>query len=161
MSSLIAAFVRLYEKIPMSLITLLARVLVGIVFFRSALTKIDGFSIKPATFFLFENEYKIRIFKYLGVSDVEYAMPYADVATYMGTAAELTMPFLLWAGLGARFAATVLLIMTIVIESVYPNSYMEHGFWAVALLIIMARGAGVFSLDYLIKQRNLHLFQER
>ncbi len=145
----------------MSLITLLARVLVGLVFFRSALTKVDGLSIKPATFFLFENEYKIRIFKYLGLSDIEYSMPYADIATYLGTAAELTMPILLWLGFGARFAATVLLLMTLVIESVYPNAYIEHGFWATALLIIMARGAGVFSVDYLIKQRHLHLFQER
>ncbi|MEE9586846.1 MAG: DoxX family protein [Hyphomicrobiaceae bacterium] len=158
MTSIIAALVRLYQHIPMCLITLLARILVGLVFFRSGLTKIDGLSIKPATFFLFENEYKIRILKYLGLSDVDYSMPMPDLAAYLGTAVELSMPFFLWLGLGARFAATVLLGMTAVIESVYPNSYMEHGFWAVALLLIMARGAGVLSVDYLIKRQHMDRF---
>ena len=57
----------LFELIPYSLLALLARVIAGLVFFRSGLTKVDlsTFSVKPATFFLFDQEYKFRLFHYL------------------------------------------------------------------------------------------------
>jgi len=129
---------RLFEYIPAWIVQLLARVIVGIVFFKSGLTKIDGFSIAPSTFVLFENEYQVPLIP-------------PDIAAYMATAAELTMPLLLWAGLFSRLAATPLLIMTIVIETfVYPLAYETHGLWATALLLIMIWGPGKVSLDYLL-----------
>ncbi|WP_280173510.1 DoxX family protein [Hyphomicrobium sp. CS1GBMeth3] len=67
----------------------------------------------------------------------------------MATATELTMPLLLWSGFLTRFAATVLLLMTLVIEIfVFPNAFDTHGVWAVTLLYLMKYGAGRFSLDY-------------
>jgi len=140
--ALVAAFIKRFERIPVSLIVLLARVIVGLVFFNSGLTKIDGFSIKPGTFFLFAEEYKVPL------------IPTA-LAAYMATTAELTMPLLLWSGFGARFAAAVLLGMTAVIQTfVYPDAYMTHGLWAVALLVIMKNGAGALSIDHLIRMRH-------
>ena len=139
MKTLIANIIQLLERIPYSLIALLARIIIGLVFFNSGLTKIEGFALKPSTFFLFESEYNVPLIPPV-------------VAAYMATAAELSMPWLLWLGLGARFAALALLGMTTVIQTfVYPDAYMTHGLWAVALLLIIRYGAGALSLDRLIR----------
>jgi putative oxidoreductase len=128
----------LLEAIPHDLIALIGRIAIGTVFWRSAMTKIDGFSIKSSTFYLFENEYNLP-----------FVPP--EIAAYMATATELTMPLLLWSGLLTRFAATVLLCMTLVIEIfVYPNAFDTHGVWAVTLMYLMKYGAGRFSLDHLL-----------
>lgn len=139
MNALIVNCIRLFERIPPWFLSLLARIVIGLVFFKSGLTKIDGFSVKPQTVFLFAEEYRVPL------------LP-PQLAAYMATIAELTMPPLLWIGLGARFAATVLLIQTAVIQIfVYPDAYVTHGLWAVALLLIMKYGAGALSIDYLIR----------
>ncbi|MGD9828903.1 MAG: DoxX family membrane protein, partial [Hyphomicrobiaceae bacterium] len=45
----------------------------------------------------------------------------------MATAAELTLPWLLWFGFGARFAALALLGMTAGIQFLgYPGAYVTH-----------------------------------
>ncbi len=129
---------RLFEYIPADIVQLLARIVVGIVFFKSGLTKIDGFSISESTFALFENIYQVPIIP-------------PDLAAYIATASELAMPLLLWVGLFSRFAALPLLGMTIVIEAfVFPLAYETHGLWATALLLIMIYGPGKISLDYLL-----------
>jgi putative oxidoreductase len=135
----IAKLITLCERIPHSLIALLARFSVGLVFLKSGLTKVDGFRVSDAAVFLFREEYRVPLLD-----------PW--LAAQLAALAELTMPFFLFAGLGARFAALVLLAMTIVIQVfVYPEAYVTHGLWAVALLVIISRGAGDFSLDYLIR----------
>jgi putative oxidoreductase len=126
------------EAIPHDLIALIGRISIGTVFWRSAMTKIDGFALKPSTFYLFENDYRLPLIP-------------PELAAYLATATELTMPLLLWSGLLTRFAATILLIMTLVIEIfVYPNAFDTHGVWAVTLLYLMKYGAGRFSLDHLL-----------
>ena len=142
----------LYDLLPYSLMALLARVVAGLVFFRSGLTKIDpeAFGLRPATFFLFEQEYKVRILKYLGLSVGEFPFPAPHALAYAATTVELLMPLALWFGLGTRFAATVLLLQTCVIETVYPDSYMEHALWAIALLMLMRFGPGLLSIDQVV-----------
>lgn len=137
----IAALIRLYEKIPDSFVALLARIIVGLVFWMSGLTKIEGFSIKPSTFYLFQNEYKVPLIP-------------PDAAAYVTTVGELVFPILLFLGLATRFAATALLIMTLVIQVfVFPDAYVTQGLWAIGLVYLMAKGPGVLSLDYLIRRR--------
>lgn len=139
MNALAATFIEALQRIPHSLLALLARIIVGLVFFNSGLTKIDGFSIKLGTFFLFAEEYKVPI------------LP-PEFAAYVTTTAELTLPLLLWIGFGARFAATALLVMTAVIQMfVYPEAYVTHGLWVVALLFIMKYGAGALSIDHFVR----------
>jgi putative oxidoreductase len=142
LAGLIAAIIRLYERvIPYDLIALLARFIIGMVFWLSGMTKIDGFSVKSSTFFLFANEYKVPLIP-------------PDIAAYLATATEITGPLLLWVGLASRFAATAMLGMTLVIEIfVFPEAYVTHGQWAIGLLFIMAYGPGTFSLDHLIRRR--------
>lgn len=137
----IAGLVRLYERIPRDLIAIIARIAVGLTFWNSGLTKIDGFAIADKTFFLFREVYKVPLIP-------------PDVAAYLSTAAELTCPILLWIGLATRFSATALLFMTLVIELfVFPEAYVTHGLWAVALLFLMVNGAGTFSVDWLLRRK--------
>lgn len=138
-ASLLERAVAVLERIPLSLITLLARIVVGLVFLNSGLTKVSGFQLTDAAIYLFENEYKVPLIPPV-------------IAAHMAAFFELVMPWFLFAGLAARLAAIPLLTMTLVIEIfVYPSAYVEHGLWATALLLIVARGPGVLSLDHLIK----------
>jgi len=61
---------------------------------------------------------------------------------------------LLLIGLGTRFAALGLLMMTLLIQVlVYPGAWAVHGTWTAVLLWLMMRGAGVVSLDHFVKRR--------
>jgi len=121
---------------------LLARVLPAIVFFRSGLTRVDGFGISETTYFLFAEEFKAPL------------LP-PNVAAVMTTIAEITLPPLLVLGLASRFAALGMFVMTLVIQLfVYPDAFMTaHGWWMVALLVVIHRGPGLLSLDHLIARR--------
>ena len=127
----------LFGRIPFDLIALLARICVGTVFLRSGLLKVKGWTA-GTTLALFESEYPLPVIP-------------PEMAAYMATAAELSLPILLFAGFLTRFAALGLLIMTLVIQIfVYPNAFDTHGTWAVAFLLLMKYGGGRFSLDYLL-----------
>ncbi len=141
MVKLITFFVRLFEKIPDDLIAIMARFAVGLVFFKAGLTKIEGFALKPSTFFLFESEYTVPLLPPV-------------VAAYLGTISELLLPIALWVGFGARFAALALLVMTAVIQIFnYPNAYGIHALWSVALLYILIKGPGLLSIDHLLRKK--------
>jgi len=121
-----------------SLIALVARLSIAAVFWQSGQTKVDGFRLNDTAVYLFENEYRL---------------PLVDptVAAYLAAISEHLFPVLLAIGLGSRFAALALLGMTLVIEIfVYPAAWPTHGTWAAALLLIIARGPGVLSLDHVI-----------
>ena len=138
MAARIRRVIGLYDRIPYSLIALIARLFTGLVFHLSWRTKIDfdSWTIKPATFFLFANEYKVPLIP-------------PNLAAYLATTAELLCPLLLWAGLASRFAATALLGMVLVIQTfVYPGAFMDHALWSIGLLTIMRFGPGKISLDH-------------
>ena len=138
MKALIEKFNSAFDRIPHDLIAIIARIGVGTTFFRSGLTNIDGFGLAQSTFYLFENEYKLPLIS-------------PQMAAYMGTAVELTMPLLLWSGLLTRFAARALLAITLVTEIfVYPNGCDTPGVWAVSLLYLLKYGPGRFSIDQFI-----------
>jgi putative oxidoreductase len=126
----------LFAAIPLDLIAILARLGTGTVFFRSGLLKIEGWA-NGNTLTLFQEEYKLPIIP-------------PEAAAYMATAAELTLPPLLFLGLFTRYAAAAMLGMTLVIQTfVYPNAFDTHATWAVCLLFLMMHGAGALSLDAL------------
>ena len=133
---------RLAERIPYSIVALVARFAVASVFWRSGQTKVEGFlDIKDNTFFLFREEYKIPL------------LP-PDLAAYMATVAEHVFPVLLLAGFASRLSALGLMVMTLVIQLfVYPDGWPEHVLWFALLLLILARGPGALSLDHLIWSR--------
>jgi putative oxidoreductase len=138
LASLVEAPARLAGRIPDSLILIGARLFPAAVFWLSGRTKMDGFAMRDATFFLFEHEYALPLIP-------------PDLAAYLATAAEHVFPVLLVLGLGTRFAAAALLAMTLVIQVfVYPGAWVTHGLWATCFLLLVARGAGVVSLDHLL-----------
>jgi putative oxidoreductase len=77
---------RLAERIPYSIVALVARFAVASVFWRSGQTKVEGFAIKDNTFFLFREEYKVPL------------LP-PDLAAYMATVAEHVFPCCSWSDL--------------------------------------------------------------
>jgi putative oxidoreductase len=138
---LVTISIALMERLPYSLVALAARIFPAAVFWQSGRTKVDGFAVKDSTFFLFE---------------YEYALPVIDpaIAASMATIAEHVFPVLLLIGFATRYAALSLLIMTATIQIfVYPGAWITHGLWAAALLIVVARGPGVLSIDHLIARR--------
>ncbi|TIV10538.1 MAG: DoxX family protein, partial [Mesorhizobium sp.] len=60
---------------------------------------------------------------------------------------------LIFFGLFSRFAAVMLLGVVSVIQIfVYPENWAEHLLWASLLLLVLTRGAGVFSLDHVAER---------
>ncbi|MBB4266466.1 DoxX family protein [Roseospira visakhapatnamensis] len=124
--------------VPLWVVALFARVGLAGVFFRSGQSKVAGWEITPATYFLFQEEYKVPL------------LP-PDLAAQTATLAEHVFPVLLVLGLATRLSALGLLGMTVVIQIfVYPNSWPDHALWATAALLLVLRGAGPVSLDHLL-----------
>jgi putative oxidoreductase len=147
------------DAIPYSLIALLLRIVAAHPFFVSGQTKIEGptigreifgldltmqipTAIRTATFALFADEYKLPF-----ISPI--------MAAYAATALEFVLPILLVTGFLTRLSAFGLLVMTMVIQIfVYPDAWWTaHAFWGALLLVLIARGPGVFSLDHLFFKR--------
>src|SRR5580700_4534601 len=126
------------DRVPYALLALPLRFAVATVFWNSGTTKLANWD---ATLQLFANEYKVPL------------LP-PDLAAHLSASIELSTPVLLVLGLLTRPAALVLLGMTTVIEVfVYPQAWPTHIQWAAMLLVLLCRGPGSFSVDYLIKRR--------
>ncbi|GAA4478435.1 DoxX family protein [Gluconacetobacter asukensis] len=127
----------------------LLRVSLALPFLRSGLTRWDGFlSLSPGTLFLFEDQFKLHI---LGR---ERNLPAPDQLALLTATAEIVLPVLLLLGLGTRFAAQALLIMTGVIQLVFPDGWANfHLYWAAIAVGIVAIGPGGLSIDHWVDRR--------
>ncbi|GAA0237076.1 DoxX family protein [Marinomonas primoryensis] len=145
----------IFRKIPESVILLVARFAIAAVFWRSGQTKIEGFSLDliamkvelglprlaESTGFLFEYEYDLPLIPPM-------------VAAILATLAEHVLPILILSGLFTRLAGFGIAMMTLVIQLfVYPDAYPTHATWLAIALLLMYRGAGVFSLDHWLAKR--------
>jgi putative oxidoreductase len=129
--------VRWLEAVPYSLLALPLRFAVATVFWNSGTTKLANWD---ATLQLFEDEYKVPL------------LP-PDIAAHLGASIELSTPVLLVLGFLTRPAALVLLGMTTIIEVfVYPQAWPTHIQWAAMLLVLLCRGPGKLSIDYLLQR---------
>lgn len=141
LAGLVGQLIGLLEKIPYSLLALMARIPIAAAFWQSGQTKVNGFGLSDSAVFLFQDEYRLPLID-------------PTIAAYGAAFAEHFFPVLLALGLGSRFAALALLGMTLVIEVfVYPDAWPTHGTWAACFLLIIARGPGVVALDHLIAKR--------
>lgn len=144
-----------FEKIPNSLIALVARFSIAAVFWNSGQTKVEGLAINfvsgefnwgwprlsDTARALFKDEYKLPLIP-------------PELAAPMAAFAEHLLPLLILIGLGTRFSALGLLGMTLVIQLfVYPGAYATHGTWAAVLLYLIAGGPGKLSVDHWIATR--------
>lgn len=130
--------VRWLDSIPYSMIAIPLRLAVANVFWSSAMVKLTNWD---AAVYLFTDEYRLPL------------LP-PELAAYMGVSIELSTPILLVLGFLTRPAAAALLGMTTVIEVfVYPRAWPTHIQWASMMLVLLARGPGKFSVDWLIRKR--------
>lgn len=123
----------------------MARIALALPFLRSGLTRWDGFpTLSPATTFLFEEQFQLHV---LGGT---YGLPWPGVLAYGVGCAEIILPVLLIVGLASRLSAFGLLLMTGVIQLVFPEGWANfHLYWAALALCVMALGPGRLSLDHL------------
>jgi putative oxidoreductase len=132
--------IRWLDRIPYALLALPLRLAVATVFWNSAQSHLANWD---TTLYMFETD---------------YALPFLPPvpAAYLAVAIELSTPPLLVLGLLTRPAAAVLLGMTGVIEVfVYPEAWPTHIQWAAMLFVLLARGPGRLSIDWLVRRRLL------
>ncbi len=132
-----AGAVRWLDDVPYALLAIPLRLAVATVFWNSAMAHLANWN---TTLELFATEYKVPL------------LP-PDVAATMAVAIEVSTPVLLVLGLLTRPAALVLLGMVAVIEIfVYPQAWPTHIQWAAMLVVLLCRGPGKLSLDYLARR---------
>lgn len=134
--------------IPPAVPLLALRIALAVPFFRSGLTKWDGFlNLSLATHFLFSNEFKLHLFGHA------YAYPFPVLAAWGASIAEIVLPVLLVFGLMTRFAALGLLLMTVVIQFTVPEGWANfHLPWAAMTLALVTFGGGSLSCDALLQR---------
>lgn len=137
------------EKAARAAAPLPLRIALALPFFRSGLTKWDGFlSLSPAAGFLFEEEFKLHVFGQV------YGLPAPHALALVVGMAEIALPVLLMLGLATRLGALGLLAMTAVIQLIVPEGWASfHLPWAAMAIALIAIGPGRVSLDHL-----LHVF---
>jgi putative oxidoreductase len=148
--------VALLERLPHSLIALLGRFSIAAVFWKSGQTKVEGLVLDPIAG-VWELGWPRLAESTIPLFQEEYALPLLppEIAAWAATTAEHVLPVLLLVGLGTRFAALGLLVMTLTIQLfVYPAAYPVHGVWATVLLYLIARGPGRCSLDHWLASRS-------
>jgi putative oxidoreductase len=155
--SIVESFVSACSFIPYALVALALRLILARVFFLSGQAMISGprvpvnvqdffsfslvlpFEVRASTFDMFLTHYA--------------AVPMPPVlAAYLASYANFVLPVMLVAGLGTRFAAFGLLIMTAMINIVMPEAvWTSHIYWAAILLVLLSQGAGEISIDAIMR----------
>ena len=129
---------------------LATRFALAVPFWRSGLTKWDGFlQLSTSARLLFTEEFRLHVFGH----EIPYPMP--GVVAHLSGVAEICLPILLVLGLGTRYAAAGLLIMTGIIQLTVPDGWANfHLPWAAMALTLIMFGPGRASVDALIARRN-------
>jgi putative oxidoreductase len=137
----------LVRLLPHAVVSLALRLALAIPFWKSGLTKWDGFLVLSQTpVLLFANEFKLHL---LGKA---YDYPFPLIAAWASSIAEIILPILLVLGLFTRFAALGLLIMTAVIQLTIPSGWPVHATWAAMAAAVILLGPGRLSLEAVLKR---------
>lgn len=128
-----------------SLVQLVLRVALAVPFWRSGMLKWAGFlQLRDTTVLLFSDEFKLHL------PGGPYSFPAPELVAFISGTVEVTAPVFLVLGLGTRFAATALLIMTAIVELTVPDGWPVHITWAAMALALMGWGPGRLSIDHVI-----------
>jgi putative oxidoreductase len=132
--------------VPEWLASLVLRFGIAVPFWKSGLTKWDGFGVLSETpVILFENEFMLHI---LGQ---EYNFPFPTLMAYASSIGEIILPILVVLGLFTRFASVGLFLMTIIIQLTFPEGWPIHITWAAMALGVIYLGGSKISLDRFFK----------
>lgn len=149
--SAISQIERRLAVIPASFPLLALRIALAVPFYKSGLTKWDGFlTLSDGAKFLFVDEFRLHIF------GSQYLYPFPLVAASLAGIAEIALPILLVLGLLTRLAAVGLLAMTAVIQLTVPDGWANfHLPWAAMAFALVVFGAGKIALDpYIVAKRS-------
>jgi putative oxidoreductase len=161
----VARVVRLIALLlPYALVALVLRLVMARVFFAAGQGKVDG-PVVPVT--VPGLDWTIaNVTLPMAVKDRTYqmfdqftAMPLpSSSAAPTVSAIEFILPICLVLGLATRFAAIVLLIMTIAIQVFAAPAalWSLHIYWISILLVLISLGPGLVSVDHLIR----HLYEK-
>ena len=134
--------------VPDWLASLVLRFGVAIPFWKSGLTKWDGFGVLSETpVILFENEFLLHVF------GQEYSVPFPTFMAYASSIGEIILPILVVLGLFTRFAGVGLLLMTLIIQLTFPDAWPLHLTWAAMALGVIYLGGSRVSLDSIVLKR--------
>ena len=123
------------------------RIALAVPFWRSGILKWDGFlQLNDTAVYLFSDEFMLH----LPGGPYPYRAPM--VMAFLSGSAEICLPILLVLGLATRFAATGLLIMTLIVELTVPDGWPVHITWAAMALSLMGWGPGRLSLDHVLER---------
>ncbi|GAB2890082.1 DoxX family protein [Paraburkholderia jirisanensis] len=127
---------------------LVLRLALAVPFWRSGILKWHGFlQLNDTAITLFTDEFQLHL------PGGPYPFPAPAVVAFLSACGEVGFPVLLVLGVGTRFAAVGLLLMTCVIELTVPEGWPIHITWAAMALGIAAWGPGAISFDHLLASR--------
>lgn len=134
---------RVIASLPAWLPLLGLRLALAIPFWRSGLTKWDGFlNLSTGARYLFTEEFRLHLFG----QPFPYPMPLT--MAFLAGVGEVVLPVLLVLGIATRHAALGIAVMTIIIQLTVPDGLINfHLPWFVMALALMRYGAGAVSLD--------------
>ncbi|GLU31743.1 DoxX family protein [Trinickia caryophylli] len=131
-----------------SFVQLALRIALAVPFWRSGILKWHGFlQLNDTAVDLFTSEFQLHL------PGGPYPFPAPSVFAFLSACGEIAFPVLLVLGLGTRFAAAGLLLMTAIIELTVPDGWPVHLTWAAMALGIAAWGPGPISIDRLLGDR--------
>jgi putative oxidoreductase len=127
---------------------LLLRIALAVPFWKSGILKWQGFlQLNDTAITLFTDEFRLHL------PGGPYPFPAPAVFAFLSGCGEVIFPVFLVLGLGTRFAAVGLLLMTCIIELTVPDGWPVHLTWAAMALAIAAWGPGRISLDHVLGDR--------
>jgi putative oxidoreductase len=151
------SFISACSIIPYALVALALRLVMARLFFLDGQTRINGprFTLSLADFdfsVMLPLEVKVQTFSAFLAQYAAVPLP-PIVAAYLVSYAEFILPLMLVLGLGTRFAALGLMVITALIQIyVMPQAlWTTHIYWASILLVLLSLGAGQISIDHVIR----------
>lgn len=127
---------------------LLLRVALAVPFWKSGILKWEGFlQLNDTAVELFSSVFQLHL------PGGPYPFPDPTVFAFLSGCGEVILPVLLVLGLGTRFAAAGILLMTCVIQLTVPEGWPVHLTWAAMAFALAAWGPGRISLDSLIGKK--------
>ncbi|CAI9402669.1 hypothetical protein ANOBCDAF_00954 [Pleomorphomonas sp. T1.2MG-36] len=118
------------------------RLALAVPFWRSGILKWEGFlQLNETAVYLFGQEFMLHL------PGGPYPFPAPEAMAFLSGGGEVVLPVLLVLGLGTRFAALGLMLMTAVIQATVPDGWPIHLTWAAMALALMRHGPGRLSLD--------------